>query len=155
MPALVTDPGRCHSHDAALRPWPFAFAALLVAGCGAGGEASPPGAAHGAPPALPVAVKTVERQSVPVLIDAVGQAEGSKEVEVHARVSGLIEKQAYREGDRVRAGALLFTIERAPFDNALAQARASLAQEQARLEQARREAARLKPLAEQQAISQR
>lgn len=155
MPALVTDPGRCPSHDAALRPWPFAFAALLVAGCGAGGGAAPPGAAHGAPPALPVAVKTVERQSVPVLIDAVGQAEGSKEVEVHARVSGLIEKQAYREGDRVRAGALLFTIERAPFDNALAQARASLAQEQARLEQARREAARLKPLAEQQAISQR
>ncbi|HSN32055.1 MAG TPA: efflux RND transporter periplasmic adaptor subunit [Ideonella sp.] len=102
-----------------------------------------------------MALKTVQQQSVPVLIDAVGQAEGSKEVEVHARISGLIEKQLYREGDRVRAGAPLFTIERAPFDNALAQARAALAQEQARVEQARREATRLKPLAEQQAISQR
>jgi membrane fusion protein (multidrug efflux system) len=104
---------------------------------------------------MTVTVRSVTQQTVPVLVEAVGQAEGSKEVEVRARVGGLIERQLYAEGDRVRAGAPLFAIERAPFEIALATAKAALAQEQARLEQAQREARRLKPLAEMQAIAQR
>jgi membrane fusion protein (multidrug efflux system) len=104
---------------------------------------------------MPVAVVAARLSSVPVLLEAVGRAEGSKEVEVRARVTGLIEQQRYREGDRVKANAPLFLIEQAPFEIALAQARAALLQEQARLEQARREAKRLAPLAEQRAISQR
>ena len=104
---------------------------------------------------MPVAVVAARLSSVPVLLEAVGRAEGSKEVEVRARVTGLIEQQRYREGDRVKADAPLFVIERAPFEIALAQSRAALAQEQARLDQARREAKRLAPLAEQRAISQR
>jgi membrane fusion protein (multidrug efflux system) len=123
-----------------------------LAGCSPS-QSQPQGG--GAMPPMPVTVRTVQQQQVPVLIEAVGQAEGSKEVEVRARVTGLVERQLYTEGDRVKAGAPLFTIERAPFDNALAQARAALASEQARTEQARREAARLKPLADQQAIPQR
>ena len=106
-------------------------------------------------PPMPVSVRTVKQGPVPVLVDAVGQAEGSKEVEVRARVAGLIEQQRYTEGDRVKAGAPLFAIERAPFENALATAKAALAQEQSRLEQAQRELKRLKPLAEMQAIAQR
>jgi membrane fusion protein (multidrug efflux system) len=106
-------------------------------------------------PPMPVTVRSVKLQAVPVLVDAVGQAEGSKEVEVHARVGGLIERQLYSEGDRVRAGAPLFAIERAPYEIALATAKAALAQEQVKLEQAQREARRLKPLAEMQAIAQR
>ena len=134
------------------------LAAALLEACGPSQQAPAAQAPHaggGAPPAMPVGVRSVELREVPILIESVGQAEGSKEVEVRARVTGLIEKQLYREGERVRAGAPLFTIERAPFENAVAEARAALAQEQARTEQARREAARLKPLAEQQAISQR
>jgi membrane fusion protein (multidrug efflux system) len=138
------------------------FVSLLLAGAllEACGPSQPAPAAQapqggGAPPAMPVGVRSAELHEVPILIESVGQAEGSKEVEVRARVTGLIEKQLYREGERVRAGAPLFTIERAPFENAVAEARAALAQEQARTDQARREAARLKPLAEQQAISQR
>jgi membrane fusion protein (multidrug efflux system) len=104
---------------------------------------------------MPVAVRVAKVEAVPVLIEAVGQTEGSKEVDIRARVGGLIQKQAYAEGERVKRGAPLFKIERAPFEIALAQARASLAQEEARAEQARREAVRLKPLAAQQAISQR
>ncbi|WP_119153405.1 efflux RND transporter periplasmic adaptor subunit [Caldimonas tepidiphila] len=140
----------------------IALAALLaVAACGqqqdaaAQGAAGGPGGAGGPPPAMPVAVQEVRQQAVPVTIEAVGQAEGSKEVEVRARVSGLIERQLYQEGERVKAGAPLFQIERAPFEIALAQARAALAQETARAEQARREAQRLAPLAQAQAISQR
>lgn len=130
---------------------------LCLAACGpsqppAGAAGGPPG---GAMPPMPVQVRVVKQQGVPVLIDAVGQAEGSKEVEVRARVTGLVERQLYTEGDRVKAGAPLFTIERAPFENALAQARAALVSEQARTEQARRELQRLKPLADQQAIPQR
>ena len=109
----------------------------------------------GAPPAMPVAVVTARFSSVPVVIESVGRAEGSKEVEVRARVTGLIEQQRYHEGDRVKANAPLFLIEQAPFEIALAQARATLLQEGARLEQARREAKRLGPLIEQHAVSQK
>ena len=126
---------------------------VSMAGCGPAADAQPGGG--GPPQAMPVAVVAARLTSVPVLLEAVGRAEGSKEVEVHARVTGLIEQQRYREGDRVKADAPLFVIERAPFEIALAQARAALGQEQARLEQARREAKRLAPLAEQRAISQR
>ena len=106
-------------------------------------------------PPMPVSVHVVQQQGVPVLVDAVGQAEGAKEVEVRARVGGVLQRQIYRDGEPIRAGAAMFALDRAPFEIALAQARASLAQEQARVEQARREATRLKPLADMQAISRR
>jgi membrane fusion protein (multidrug efflux system) len=104
---------------------------------------------------MPVSIRIAKAQAVPVLIESVGQAEGSKDVEVRARVAGLLEKLLYKEGERIKVGAPMFQIERAPFEIAVAQARAALAQEQARVDQARREAQRLKPLAEQGAISQR
>ena len=134
------------------------LAAALAGALAACGPAQPPAGAGGPPggmPAMPVSVRSVQLQTVPVLVETVGQAEGSKEVEVRARVTGLIEKQQYTEGDRLRAGAPMFAIERAPFEIALATAKAALAQEQAKLEQAQREARRLKPLAEMQAIAQR
>lgn len=134
-----------------------ALCAVLLTACG--GRAPAAGAGHGAPggamPPMPVAVRVVQQQLVPVLVDAVGQAEGAKEVEVRARVGGVLQRQSYREGEPIRAGAPMFSIDRAPFEIALAQARASLTQEQARVEQARREAARLKPLADMQAVSRR
>ena len=133
----------------------------VLAGCGRqadaqqGGGHGPGGPGGGAPPAMPVAVVTARFSNVPVVIESVGRAEGSKEVEVRARVTGLIEQQRYHEGDRVKANAPLFLIEQAPFEIALAQARATLLQEGARLEQARRDAKRLGPLIEQHAVSQK
>jgi membrane fusion protein (multidrug efflux system) len=128
--------------------------ALLLAGCGR--EQS--NTAHAVTPpaaALPATVLAVVAQRVPIAVEAVGQVEGSKEVEVRARVAGILLKRTYTEGDIVRAGTTLFKIDPAPFEIALAQARAQLAQEQARNEQARRESVRLKQLAEQKAISQK
>lgn len=125
----------------------------LLAGCGQSrndAAAAPKPAA-----ALPAAVQQVEPQRVPIAVEAVGQVEGSKEVEVRARVAGILLKRSYNEGDVVAAGATLFKIDPAPFEIALAQAKAQLAQEQARNEQAKREAARLKRLAAEKAISQR
>ena len=104
---------------------------------------------------MPVTVLEARRESVPLTVDAVGQALGSREIEVRARVSGILEKRAYREGASVEAGAALFSIDRKPFEIVQAQARANLLQALARRDQARREAMRLKPLAEERAISRK
>ena len=102
-----------------------------------------------------VAVLKVAPQRVPIVFNAVGQTEGAKQVEVRARVSGILQKQLYKEGDSVRAGAPLFQIDRAPFEIALAQARAQAEQDKARTEQTQREEERLKPLAQDRAISRK
>jgi len=112
-------------------------------------------AAKAAPAAVPVTVIEVAPREVPVVFEAVGRTEGSREVQLRARVSGILEKQLYTEGDRVKAGAILFQIERAPFEIDLQQNKAVLAQEQARYELAKQEYERLKALADRRAISQR
>jgi membrane fusion protein (multidrug efflux system) len=130
----------------------------VLAGCGQGAStpgASPGGAPSQTPPAVQARVIQVSPQRVPIVLQAVGQVQGSKEVEVRARVTGILLKRLYNEGELVRAGAPLFQIDAAPFEIALAQARAQLAQERARNEQANREAGRLRQLAALKAISQK
>jgi len=144
--------------------------ALLVVGCGRGAPEdksagakpaagapapAPGGAPPGPPPATPVHVVPVSPRTVPIVFEAVGQTEGSKQVEVRARVSGILQQRLYTEGAPVARGAPLFRIDRAPFEIALAQARAALAQEEARFAQAKREADRLRPLAAEKAISRK
>ena len=124
-------------------------AAALLAACGRGDQKPP------APPAVPAKVLAVTPQTVPIAVEAVGQVQGSREIEVRARVSGILIKRLYSEGALVRAGAPLFQIDREPYAIALAQARAQLAQEQARNEQARRESQRLTKLVAEKAISQK
>jgi membrane fusion protein (multidrug efflux system) len=122
---------------------------LLLAACDKTAPPAPP------PAAVTVATLKVASREVPVLIEAVGRTEGSKEVEVRARVSGILEKINFTEGTLVKAGAPLYRIDPAPFEIALSQARAALSQEQARREQASRENERLRDLAGKRAISQR
>lgn len=105
--------------------------------------------------ALPVQTITVKPHLLPEALSAVGQAEGAREVEVRARVSGILERKLYEEGKYIEAGKPLFQIERAPYEIAVQRAKATLAQRQAQLEQARREAQRLQPLAREKAIAQR
>jgi membrane fusion protein (multidrug efflux system) len=105
--------------------------------------------------ALVVAAMTVAPRSVPIDFEAVGRTEGSREVQVRARVAGILEAQLFTEGDSVKAGTPLFRIERAPFEIDLQQARATLAQEMARHEFAEQEFTRLKRLADRRAISQK
>jgi membrane fusion protein (multidrug efflux system) len=130
-----------------------ALTALLLAACSPGGAQDKK--EGGPPPALAVSAIEVAPRAVPVSFEAVGRTEGSREVQVRARVSGIIERQLYNEGDAVKAGAPLFRIERAPFEIELAQARASLAQERARQQLAQQEMERLKGLADRRAISQK
>jgi membrane fusion protein, multidrug efflux system len=102
-----------------------------------------------------VTTRTVAIGSAPIVLEAVGRTEGSKEVEIRARVSGIVQKRLYDEGSFVRAGAPLFQIERAPFEIALAQARATADQVEATNDQARREADRLSGLLANSAVSKR
>ena len=138
------------------RPVP-ALIGLLVAvwltGCEQGGANTP--ATGQAAAGVPAKVLEVAPQRVPIVLEAVGQVQGSKEVEVRARVSGILLKRLYNEGDFVRAGSSLFQIDPVPYQIALAQANAQIAQERARQEQTGREAIRLKALAEERAISQK
>ncbi len=127
-------------------------AALLLSAC-SGDKAAQPAAA--APQALPVTVIEVAPTQAPLVVEAVAQAEGAREVEVRARVSGILEKWLFREGEPVKAGQMLFRIERAPFEIALAQAKARLAEAQAVEEQTAREAQRLTGLVDEKAISQK
>ncbi|TAK85007.1 MAG: efflux RND transporter periplasmic adaptor subunit [Betaproteobacteria bacterium] len=131
--------------------------ALVLAACTPGGAQEKKAAdARGGPPAaVPVTAIAVAPRAVPVSFEAVGRTEGSREVQVRARVAGIVEQQLYNEGDTVKAGAPLFRIERAPYEIELAQARASLAQEVARRDLAQQEYERLKGLADRRAISQK
>jgi membrane fusion protein (multidrug efflux system) len=129
--------------------------AFALTGCQNEQEPSTANAAAASAPPLQVSVQRVQPRRVPIALEAVGQAEGSREVEIRARVAGILEKRLYAEGEPVKAGQTLFVIDRAQYEIALAQAQAALSLEHAREEQARREAERLKSLADDRAISQR
>lgn len=122
--------------------------ALLAAGC------KPAGGPPGFPPPV-VTVVTVEPRDVPVAYEYVAQTAGYREVEVRARVTGILLKRNYREGAPVKQGESLFTIDPAPFQIAVARAEADLGVAEARLAQARRESVRLKPVIEARAASQK
>lgn len=120
----------------------------LLSACGKSAETS-----AGRP--LPVTTVQVAARSVPIILEAVGRTEGSKEVEIRARVSGIVQQQLYSEGAFVRAGAPLFQIDRAPFEIALAQAKAAADQAEATSDQAKREAERVAGLWKSAAVSKR
>lgn len=123
---------------------------VLAGGCKPPGPPEP----GGFPPAV-VTVVTVEAKDLPVTYEYVAQTAGYREVEVRARVTGILLKRNYREGTHVRQGASLFTIDPAPFQVALSRAEADLAVAEARLAQARRDQTRLKPVLEAKAVSQK
>jgi len=141
---MTTTPGAL-----ALRLLLSMSAAALLASCGKEETKA------AAPPALPVATVKVATQKVPVSLESVGQAEGSREVEIRARVSGILEKRVYEEGSPVTAGTTMFQIDPVPFQLAVQDAKATLSQEHARAELADSDARRLEPLAKEKAISQR
>ena len=131
----------------------------VLAACGApdghdkGGKGGH-GGMGGMPPSE-VNVVVAQQQSLPVSWEYVGQTAGSREVEVRARVTGILLTRNFKEGEAVKKGQSLFTIDPKPFEAALARAVADVAAAEARLEQAKRNAARLKPLYAEKAVSQK
>jgi membrane fusion protein (multidrug efflux system) len=106
-------------------------------------------------PPAEVNVVTIEPKSLPVVFEYAGQTTGSRVVEVRARVPGILVKRNFTEGEAVKQGQSLYTIDPAPFEAAVARAEADVAAAQARYEQAQRNAARLKPLLAEKAVSQK
>ena len=152
---------------------------LLAAGACDNAKAGKDGKGAGAPPPPPptVVVAEVVRQPVSISRDFVARTEGIPTVDVRARVSGMLEQVHYKEGSEVKAGQILFDLERAEYQAALQSARAQLAkanadltrakdasvvdraratldQRKADLEKANRDVARYLPLAEARAIPQ-
>jgi membrane fusion protein (multidrug efflux system) len=105
-----------------------AFAAVSLAAAAGCGPAAAPKAA--APPPTQVVVDTIIQRDVPLFQEAVGTVAGYVDAEIRARVRGFLEKQLYKDGGRVTAGQVLFTIEGTETEAALASAKANLARAQ-------------------------
>ena len=134
---------------AALISLPLLAALATLSACG-----NDP-AAQMTPPPQEVTVVEVTHGALPLELEYTGRSAGSREVEVRARVSGILLERRYEEGRAVHQGDVLFRIDPDPFRAAAAQARAEANVARAQLEQARRERDRILPLFEKQAVSQR
>jgi membrane fusion protein (multidrug efflux system) len=104
-------------------------------------------------PAPQVSVLTVAPGAIPFVSTFVAQTESSQQVDIVARVSGFLDKIAYQEGELVKQGQLLFQLDPRPFQAQLDGARGELQSQQARLTTATANLNRIKPLAEQNAVS--
>jgi membrane fusion protein (multidrug efflux system) len=121
--------------------------ALLVAGCTKEAEAPQ------RPPPV-VSVITVAPTPIPYVATFVAQTESSRQVDIVARVSGFLDKIAYPEGELVKEGQLLFQLDQKPFEAQLDAARGEVLAQQARFTTAEATLKRVKPLAQQNAMSQ-
>lgn len=124
------------------------LALLLAAGCGKEEKAAPP-----PPPA--VVVSEVIRKDVPIYTEWVGTTDGLVNATIQAQVTGYLVKQDYREGEFVQKGRVLFEIDPRTFQAAVDAAAGALAQAEARWETAKANLARVRPLAEKNAVSQK
>ena len=110
-------------------PARFALLSVLLApalvGCGEGAPK------QAAPPPANVTVAKPQKQNVTDYDEYVGRFVSVDMVEVRARVSGYLEKIHFQDGQLVKQGDLLFTVDRRPFETTVAQTRAQLAQARA------------------------
>lgn len=109
--------------------------------------------APAAPPPVPVIAAEVIVRDQPVYFESMAQALGSQDVEIRARVEGILEEVHFNEGTVVKAGDLLYTIDPKTLEANLDQAKGNLIQAEAALDKAERDVARLTPLWEKNAIS--
>lgn len=147
-----------HPQAPASRLLPFRGAALLALACAAAAACSQKSAADAAKkPALPPALVTVAEATtldVPSQLFAIGSVKASATVHVKSQQKGQLQKAGFKEGDEVKAGDLLFTIDARPFEAALAQAQASLERDRALLVRAEADLKRAEELRKTDSIAQ-
>jgi RND family efflux transporter MFP subunit len=132
---------------AAVLPAVFLLLAVGLAGCGQGSQ---PAAA--APPAVTIA--TPVKRTVVDQDEYVGRFVAVNAVEVRARLSGYLAEIHFKDGQMVKTGDLLFTIDRRPFEIALEQTRANLAQARANLAFTVADLERARPLLQNKTITE-
>jgi len=125
----------------------FCSVSLFLAGCKKEQKPAPP------PPV--VEVMEVIQRDIPIQHEWVGTTDGMVNATIRAQVTGYLIRQNYKEGDLVKKGQVLFEIDPRPFQAALDQAKGALAQQEAQYENARANLARVRPLAEQNALSKK
>jgi membrane fusion protein, multidrug efflux system len=113
----------------------------LLAGCSSE-NSSGKAPASMAYPAVPVTVATAGTKNIPVRLHAIGTVEAYSTVTVKSQVDGIIQQVHFREGQDVKAGDLLFSIDPRPFQAQLDQAQANLARDAAQAKNAQAQAAR-------------
>ena len=105
-------------------------------------------------PPQPFEVYEIQTKSVPIYEEFVGQIYGEKDIPIRARVEGFLEGIHFNEGERVKKGQLLYTIDPDPFEQEVAAKRSLVAQEQTVLVQTENDLARIAPLAEMSEVSE-
>ena len=123
-----------------------------------GAAASPglpgqPGAGRRGPPSTTVGVATAELANIPIVLDALGTVTPLASVRVKPQVAGVMQKVLFKEGQLVKAGELLATIDPRQFEMALMQAIGQRQQGEAQLDSARVTLQRFKTLLEQDSIA--
>jgi len=136
MMTMLPDPRRVSRPGLAL---------LLLVACS---EKDPP-----PPPPVPVTVATAERRPVPFELAATGTVEPLQTVAVQAQIGGILRRVAFKEGDEVKKGQVLFELDDRPYRAALAQALAALNRAKAQAANAAQEAGRYEALAEKQYVT--
>ncbi len=108
-----------------------------------------------APPPQKIKVVKVIQEDTPVYKEFVGQIFGLKDIPIRARVEGFLEKIHFKEGMPVKKGQLLYTIDPAPFTEAVVAKQSMVSQARTLLVQSESDLKRIKPLAAMDAVSQR
>ncbi len=124
------------------------LAVAVLGGCKPAGPAPQSGA-----PVVPVQTAVAERRDMPRAIESVGTVQALRTVAVKSQVDGMIAQVHFSEGSEVKAGDLLVTLDRRPFENSLRIARADLANAKAEATRAAADADRYTRLDQQEAIS--
>ncbi len=104
-------------------------------------------------PPIPVTVATAERRAVPLELPATGTVEPLQTVSVQAQVSGILQRVAFKEGDEVKQGQVLFELDARRYRAALDQAAAILARDRAQATNAAQEAKRYEALVEKEYVT--
>ena len=107
-----------------------------------------------APPPPKVTVVVTEAQNVPIFQDFVGQVYGFKDIAIRARVEGFLEGIHFQEGSAIKKGKLLYTLESQPFEADVAAKMSMVAEAKTALAFAESDLSRIRPLAEENAVSQ-
>ncbi len=141
----------------------YYWIALVVIGVGAyvvygqmagsAGKNPEPGRRSEGRPPVPVAVASAMQKNIPLQLEVVGSVEAFSTVAIRSQVTGTITTAHFKEGQDVKQGDLLFTIDTRPFEAALKQADANLAKDTAILANAREQARRYAELVKKQYVS--